>query len=84
VLSVATVAATLAYLVAKTNPIENTFTPPVIDVKIGGEDVVRDYVQNNGDVPVYARVAIVATWVNGDGHTYSTAPNLELTLKDGW
>ena len=61
VLSVATVATTLAYLIAKTNPIENTFTPPIIDVKIVGDNVEGNYIQNTGDVPVYARVAIVAS-----------------------
>ena len=58
---VATVAVNWTYLVAKTNSIENTFTPPVIEIKIGGEDIVGNDVQNNTEVPVYARVAIVAT-----------------------
>ena len=84
VLSVATVATTLAYLIAKTNPIENTFTPPIIDVKIVGDNVEGNYIQNTGDVPIYARVAIVATWVNDDGQTYSTSPDIEVILKPDW
>ena len=83
VLSVITISTTLAYIVVKTNSIKNIFTPPIVDVEIG-TDVEGNFVQNTGDVPVYARVAVVATWVDDNGQTYSQAPDVEITLKDGW
>ena len=92
ILAVIAVGTTLAYVIAKTNPIENTFTPPNVDVELdlsaGSADIVNNLVVNEGDVPVYARVAVVATWVktdaNGVEQTYSTMPNITVTPNTGW
>ena len=91
ILAVIAVGTTLAFVIAKTKPIENTFTPPDVDVELsmaGDVTNVKDnLVINDGDVPVYARVAVVATWVkteNGVEQTYSTAPEVEITLNGGW
>ena len=88
----AAVGTTLAFVIAKTKPIENTFTPPVVDVELSmaGDvtNVENNLVINKGDVPVYARVAVVATWVktdaNGVEQTYSTMPNITVTPNTGW
>lgn len=89
--AVAAVGTTLAFVIARTNSIENTFTPPDVNVELsmaGDVTNVKDnLVINKGDVPVYARVAVVATWVkteNGVEQTYSTAPEVAITLNDGW
>ena len=86
-LAVVMLGSTLAYVIARTNSIKNTFTPSVIDVALTYSPEVGlegNYVENVGDVPVYARVAIVATWVNSAGQTHSTSPSLEVTLAEGW
>jgi hypothetical protein len=87
VLAVVTAGSTLAYFIVKTNSIKNTFTPSVIKVDLTYNSDVGlegNYVKNVGDVPVYARVAIVATWENSSGQVHSTSPNVEVTLTEGW
>ena len=70
VLSVAIVGSTLAYIIVKTNELNNTFTPGEVDISITGDDIT-----NTGDTDVYVRAAVVVTWVNTtDGSTLSTMP----------
>lgn len=92
-LSVA-VGLTVAYLVSKPDPIDNSFVPVSVscsvidsDAGVGAKDVL---VKNTGDVKAYARCVVVATWVNTtDGAIYSTAPILGIDYKlqmgsDNW
>ena len=80
VLSVAAVGSTLAYIIVKTNSLENQFTPPNIDIEIAGDEIA-----NRGDIPVYVRAAIVVNWVDAEGNILSATPELEeLTLGEGW
>ena len=91
ILAVAAIGATLAFIIVQTTPIENTFPPPNLSINIiEGNDI-----QNDGDVPVYVRAAVVVNWVDGEGAILSeqpTAPNAEqniegdytLTIADGW
>ena len=79
-LAVMAVGTTLAYVIVKTASINNVFTPPIVDVSLNGNEV-----KNTGDIDVYARVAIVANWVNEeDGSILSTNPKVTITLEDGW
>ena len=87
VLAVMTVGTTIAYIIIKTTPIGNIFLPPVVDVDINlnaGAAIEDNSVQNVGDIPVFARVSVVATWENDEGQIYSTMPNVEITLNSGW
>ena len=79
-LAVATVGSTLAYIIVRTTSVENQFTAPKIDVELVGNEV-----SNEGDVPVYVRAAVVATWVHKtDGTTLSIAPTVTVTQNSGW
>ena len=68
-LSVAVVGTTLAYIIVKTNELNNTFTPPNVDISISGDDIT-----NTGDTDVYVRAAVVVTWVDTNGVILSTTP----------
>ena len=86
-LAVVMLGSTLAYFIARTDLIKNIFKPSVVDVDLTFDSEVGlegNYVKNVGDVPVYARVAIVATWENSSGQVHSTSPNVEVTLTEGW
>ena len=85
-LSVAIVGSTLAYIIVKTNQLNNTFTPGTVDISISGDDI-----KNDGDVEVYVRAAVVVTWVNkDDGTTLYTMPKegtdytVEFNTAGGW
>ena len=71
---VCTVGGTVAYLVAHTDPVKNTFTPGNVTC-----DVVEEFntektaktsvkVQNTGNVPAYIRVAVVANTIDKQGN----------------
>ena len=68
-LSVAIVGTTLAYIIVKTNELNNTFTPGEVKIEIAGDDIT-----NTGDTDVYVRAAVVINWVDGDGVILSTMP----------
>lgn len=73
------IGSTIAYVIAKTNSLENRFTPPNLDIEIGQSNTIV----NSGDIPVYVRVALVSNWVNTtDGSTLSTAPNVVYVFAD--
>ena len=85
-----TVGGTLAWLVANTDSVTNTFkmgqvTPEVTE---GFDGTVKENVQikNNGDVPAYIRVALVATWEKTVGEETDVKPasldDLYITLGD--
>ena len=72
---VCTVGGTVAYLVAHTDPVTNTFTPGKVSCQVE-EEFNDDYtvktkavVKNTGNVPAYIRVAVVANTVDGDNIT---------------
>ena len=83
ILAVAAIGATLAFIIVQTTPIENTFPPPNLSINIiEGNDI-----QNDGDVPVYVRAAVVVNWVDGEGAILSeqpTAGDYTLTIANGW
>ena len=70
---VCTVGGTVAYLVAQTDPVTNTFTPGEVSCQVkeefNGKTKTKAVVQNTGNVPAYIRVAVVANTVDGDNIT---------------
>lgn len=83
ILAVAAIGATLAFIIVQTTPIENTFPPPNLSINI----IEGNNIQNDGDVPVYVRAAVVVNWVDGEGAILSeqpTAGDYTLTIADGW
>ena len=64
------VGTTLAIIIDKTGSITNTFPAPNTQITINGNNI-----SNTGDIYVYARAAVIITWVNEtDGTTLSTVP----------
>lgn len=95
VLLTVTVGVTVAYLMAQTPSLANTFTP--VEVKCEVEENfnpagnVKDNVKvrNKGDIPAYIRASIVINWVSDSGSIYGGAPVLDehytVTLgANGW
>ena len=70
---VCTVGGTVAYLVAHTDPVVNTFTPGEVSCQVNEEfnedNTVKTkaVVKNTGNVPAYIRVAVVANTVDENG-----------------
>ena len=98
VLSV-TIGVSLAYLVATSGPVENTFSPSRVTT-----EVVEDFenfvdrtktdvsIRNTGDIDAYIRAAVVVTWQKYNEETdkydvYGTAPvegtNYEISYNLG-
>ncbi|MBE5773251.1 MAG: hypothetical protein E7337_04880 [Clostridiales bacterium] len=74
-LLLAAVGGTVAYLVTSTSPVVNTFTPASVDTEIVEDfkDNVKSSIKviNNGNIPVYVRVAVIGNWVK-DGQIVET------------
>ena len=90
---IATVTAggSLAYIFTKTDDVTNTFTPTEVTCFINEtmENNVKKNVSvtNTGDTDAYIRVAIVATWQNGNGQVAAQAAiennDYEIDLNTG-
>ena len=81
---VCTVGGTVAYLVAHTDPVVNTFTPGEVscqvEEKFEGNNVKTEaVVKNTGNVPAYIRVAVVANTIDGEGNITGME-----TLEEDW
>ena len=64
------VVGTAAFLTTSKGPVTNTFTPAHVPNKVveefNGSEKKDVAIKNEGDVPAYIRVALVATWVKLD------------------
>ena len=84
------VAGTIAYLISRTDPLENTFLPAQVTCEVeenfssGIKSDVR--VRNTGDVNAYIRATVVVTFTTDDGKVYSKTPvegvNYSVTLSN--
>lgn len=85
-LLLAAVGGTVAYLVTSTDPVVNTFTPASVDTEIDEtfEDNVKSSIKviNNGNIPVYVRVAVVGNWVKDGKVVDSWTPG--FTVGEDW
>ena len=86
------VGGTVAYLFTNTSEVVNTFTPGKtgisIEEKTEGPKKTEITVKNDGDVPVYVRVMLVATYHNSEGqvcgqHSSVAVPGFGLNF-DYW
>lgn len=85
------VSGTVAYLVAGTDELVNTFKPSKVEITV--DDKIEDgtkkdvTIYNSSNIPVYIRVAIVGNWVtNQEPHTIVGGWNDydAIMLRDGW
>ncbi|MGN1413011.1 MAG: hypothetical protein ACI4WY_02075 [Anaerovoracaceae bacterium] len=95
VLILGVVGGTTAYLVATSEPAENTFQYDTVSCSIT-EDPFTDYsstvksnvkVQNTGTTPAYIRAAIVVTWQDRNGNVAPVAPaatDYTISFGEGW
>ena len=88
VIAMGVVGGTVAYLVTKTSPVENTFVPGYVSCRINekGPDGEKDFennvdtekknvtVTNTGIVDAYIRAAIIVTWKDSSGNIAATVP----------
>lgn len=84
-----TIGGTVAYLVARSRPAENTFTPSHVSCevteKFDGETKSEVNVENTGDTDAYIRVRLVTYRVNDKNERIGgTAGILNFTPGDGW
>jgi len=83
------VGATLSFLFANTEPVENTFTPSKVSCAVvensgtpvsngiqnTGDKKSNVQIKNTGDTDAYIRVAVVVNWMNDDGtKVWATKP----------
>ena len=79
------VGVTLAFVIAQTPPIENTFEPSYVDCSV----LPDTSVDNTGDTTAYIRAAVIATWKK-DGVVWAQKPlegagkDYQITLGAGW
>ena len=77
-LAFVSVSGVLAYLTARTEPVENTFTPSAVTTAVteyfDGEVKSNVKIQNTGDTEAYIRAAVVVTWQDAEGNVYGKAP----------
>ena len=84
------VVGTAAFLTTSKGPITNTFTPSKVPNKVVEtfkDNVKSDVkIKNEGDVPAYIRVALVATWVKeneqGGFDVYGEQPAYSVAYPD--
>lgn len=83
-----TVGSTVAYLVDSTNALVNTFEPTEVDTELtedfDGTVKKNIKVTNNGNIPVYVRIALIANYVDANGYIVSSASVPAFTLGNGW
>lgn len=88
------VGSSLAYLVTKTDPVQNTFQPSKVTCRIdedfNGSVKSNVKVTNTGDTDAYIRAYIVVTWTDDDGNIVAQKPvadvdySLVIPTNTGW
>ena len=84
------VGSTVAFLAAKTEPVENSFEYANVscvvtqNVDTDGSSIVQ--VKNTGTISAYIRAAVVANWIDKDGNIAASVPegySYDLTCSSG-
>ena len=84
------VGSTVAFLAAKTEPVENSFEYANVscvvtqNVDTDGSSIVQ--VKNTGTISAYIRAAVVANWIDADGNIAASVPegySYDLTCSSG-
>ena len=89
-----TISGTLAYIVADSGPVKNTFTPSEVTTEVV-ETVCENtksnvQIKNTGDTTAYIRAAVVITWQDENGNVLGELPAEETdyaityNLDSGW
>lgn len=86
------VGGTIAWLVATTDPVTNTFTPGSVTTIVNEDGIgtatkSNVTVTNTGNVNAYIRAAIVINWVDAAGNIYAEVPSTatySMTYGTDW
>lgn len=89
-----TISGTLAYIVADSGPVKNTFTPSEVttevDEELVGNKKTNVKIKNTGDTTAYIRAAVVITWQDENGNVLGELPaegtdyTITYNLDSGW
>lgn len=82
VLSIA-IGGTVAFLVTKTEPVENTFTPTDVSCSVEITSAGAR-VQNTGKIDAHIRVYVLANYINGERHVCAAHSVAAPMPGDGW
>lgn len=83
------VGGTLAYLVAKTDHVQNQFEPAFVTCQVNNNNDNTFDVTNTGNVDAYIRAAIVVNWMDENENVRGIAPSssdytLSVNTTDWW
>ena len=71
---------TLAFMIARTAAVENSFTPAQVSCEVNDDLTIT----NTSDVEAYIRAMVVVNWMDRDGNVSGTVPVYEITTNSGW
>lgn len=84
----AAVGGTVAFLVASTGEVVNTFTPTSIttdiDEDFDGKTKSNVFLTNTGNIPAYIRAKVVFTWKDEAGNVHSHKPVRDVDYTIDW
>lgn len=93
VLLVGVVGGTMAFLVDRTDPVENQFTYDKVSCSVNetmnGNTKSNISIQNTGSTAAYIRAEVIVTWQDADGNVYGKPPveDIDYTMSElggGW
>ena len=83
-----TVGTTLAYLIAESGPVKNTFTPSHVTTAVvesfDGTEKKDVKIQNTGNTDAWIRATIVVTWQDANGNVYGQKPVAGTDYSIDW
>ena len=85
-LATAVVGATVAFIFAKSDPVNNTFTPSRVTCQVLDKENHTYTVENTADPDacvIYVRVAVLVNWKNSNGF-YAQAPAFQVYPGTDW
>ena len=84
------VGGTIAWIIDETEPVKNTFAPAgvpsEVEEVIEGDTKKSVAVKNNGNIPAFIRVAVVANWCDEEGKIIQpySVPESSIIKSNGW
>jgi len=84
------VAGTLAYLIATTSDVKNTFSVATVPIEVVEDTTTTPGVKNDvtikniGSADAYIRATVVANWVDSEGNVYGAAPKEGTDYNISW
>ena len=83
------VSGTLAYIVARTDNVNNQFEPSYVTCQVNANDDDTFDVTNTSDIDAYIRAAIVVNWMDDQGNVRGISPkasdySLTVNATDWW